>query len=80
MVWFIVLTIIMNNGDVFTEIRPATSPEVNTKEQCDGAGKIIVDQKQLEVGTNSGKVYYICQNLSGEEIRKATGKSGGSNT
>lgn len=79
MIWFIVLTTIMTNGEVFTEIRPATSPDVNTEAQCMEAGKIIVDQKQLEVGTVNGKVYYICHSLSGEEIRKATGKAG-SNT
>lgn len=76
MIWFIILTTIMTNGDVYTEIRPATSPEVNTEQQCNDAGKIIVEQKQIELGTTNGKVYYVCQSLTEQEVNKATGKAG----
>ena len=79
MIWFIVLTTILNNGDVYTEVRPATSPEYNTQEQCIAAGQLIVDQKQIEIGTTNGKVYYICHSLTSEEILKALGEPG-SNT
>lgn len=80
MIWFIVLTTIMGNGEVYTEVRPATSPEFNTKEQCLAAGQLIVDQKQIEVGTDNGKVYYVCHSITADEFLKAVGKSGGSNT
>lgn len=80
MIWFIVLTTIMSNGDVYTEVRPAASPEFNTKEQCLAVGQVVVDQKQIEIGTNSGTVYYVCHSITADEFLKAVGKSGGSNT
>ena len=76
MLWFIVLTMVMNNGDVFTEIRPATAPEYNTEQQCNEVGKVLVDQKQIEIGTNAGKAYFICHNLTLEEIKRVFNKSG----
>lgn len=76
MIWFIILTSVMTNGDVYTEVRPATKPEYNTEEQCIEAGKLIVEAKQIEIGTNSGKVYFVCQSFSSQEINKALGKNG----
>ena len=76
MIWFIILTTVMNNGDVYTDVRPATTPEYNNEQSCNAAGKILVDQKQIEVGTSNGKTYYVCQVLSDDDIRAATGKSG----
>lgn len=75
MIWFIILTTVMTNGDVYTEVRPATAPEYNTEKQCNDAGQILVDAKQIEVGTNSGKVYFVCQNISEEQIDKVLKKS-----
>jgi len=76
MIWFIVLTTIMSNGDVYTEIRPATSPEYNNEKTCMEVGQVFVDQKQIEIGTNSGKVYFVCHSMSVEQINKAAGKAG----
>lgn len=76
MFWFIVLTTVMNNGEVYTEIRPATSPEYNNEQTCKEAGQLIVDQKQLEIGTTNGKAYFVCHSLDVNDIAKAVGKSG----
>lgn len=75
MLWFIVLTTIMSNGDVYTEIRPATAPQYNTEKQCNEAGQVLVDQKQLEIGTNAGKAYFVCHSLSEKEITRVLGNS-----
>jgi len=76
MIWFIVLNIVMNNGDVYTDVHFPNKPEFNNEQSCNEAGQALVDQKQVEIGTNSGKTYFICRAISADEIRAATGKSG----
>lgn len=75
MIWFIILTTVMTNGDVYTEVRPATAPEYNTEQQCKEAGQTLVDAKQVEIGTNSGKVYFVCDSIAEEQINKVLKKS-----
>lgn len=76
MIWFIVLNIVMNNGDVYTDVHFPNKPEYNNEQSCNEAGQALVDQKQMEIGTNAGKTYFICKAISPEEIKTATGKSG----
>lgn len=73
MMWFLILTVVMNNGDVYTDVRPATDPKYSNEQSCNDAGKILVDQKQVEIGTNTGKVYFVCHSFSKEDIDKALG-------
>jgi hypothetical protein len=76
MIWFIVLNVVMNNGDVYTDVHYPNSPLYNNEQECNVAGRELVDQKQIEVGTNSGRTYYTCMVITPEQIRTATGKSG----
>lgn len=76
MIWFIVLNVVMNNGDVYTDVHYPNSPQYNNEQSCNEAGRELVDQKQIEIGTNAGRTYYICHVISPSEIRDATGKSG----
>jgi hypothetical protein len=76
MIWFIVLNVVMNNGDVYTDVHYPNSPQYNNEQECNVAGRELVDQKQIEVGTNSGRTYYTCMVITPEQIRTATGKSG----
>lgn len=76
MVWFIVLNILMNDGTLYTEVQFPSKPEYNNEQECNVAGRALVDQRQIEIGTNSGKTYYICEVISPDQIRAATGKSG----
>ena len=71
MLWFIILTTVMNNGDVYTDVRPATSPEYNNEQTCKEVGAVLVEQEQIKIGTNSGKVYFVCDSFSKEAIKKA---------
>lgn len=73
MIWFIVLNIVMNNGDVYSDIHFPNSPEYNNEKSCNEAGQALVDQKQVEIGTNSGKTYFTCIPLDFKEIGKAIG-------
>lgn len=76
MIWFIVLNVVMNNGEVYTDVHYPNSPQYNNEQSCNEAGRQLVDAKQIEVGTNSGRTYYICMAITPEQIRDATGKSG----
>jgi hypothetical protein len=76
MIWFIVLNIVMNNGDVYTDVHYPNSPQYNNERECNEVGLALVDQKQIEIGTNAGRTYYTCMSISAEQIRAATGKSG----
>lgn len=76
MIWFIVLNIVMNNGDVYTDVHFPNKPEFNNEQSCNEAGQALVDAKQVEIGTNTGKTFFICKAITPEEVRAATGKSG----
>ena len=76
MLWLIVLTTVMNNGDVYAEVQFPLDPQYNNEQSCNESGSAIVNQKQLELGTNSGKVYYICQAVDSNSILKTIGKPG----
>ena len=75
MIWFIILTTVMTNGDVYTDIRSAIDPKYNNEQSCNDVGKILVEEKQTEVGTSNGKVYFICSSLSEKDFDKATNKT-----
>jgi hypothetical protein len=76
MIWFIVLNIVMNNGDVYTDVHYPNAPQYNNEQECNAAGRALVDAKQIEVGTNAGRTFYACMAITPEQIRAATGKSG----
>lgn len=76
MIWFIVLNTLMNDGTLYTEVQFPNTPEYNNEKTCNEVGQLLVDKKQLEIGTNAGTTYFICQSISAEKIRAATGKSG----
>jgi hypothetical protein len=76
MIWFIVLNTLMNDGSLYTEVQFPNSPQYNNEQECNSAGRALVDQRQIEIGTNAGKTYYVCQAISPEQIKAATGKSG----
>lgn len=78
MVWFIVLNILMNDGTLYSDVHFPNSPQYNNEKDCNAAGQALVNQKQLEIGTNAGKTYFICKVMTAEEYKKATGK--GSNS
>lgn len=76
MIWFIVLNIVMSNGDVYTDVHFPNKSEYNNEQECNAAGQELVDQKQLEIGTNAGKTYFICKSITADEIKAATQKPG----
>jgi|688.fasta_scaffold03894_34 hypothetical protein len=76
MLWLIVLNTMMNDGTLYTDIRTPNKPEFNNEQSCKEAGQILVDQLQLEVGTNAGRTYYICKAIPFEDITAAIGKGG----
>lgn len=78
MIWFIVLNTLMNDGTLYTEVQYPLSPQFNNEQSCNEAGQSLVDQRQLEVGTKSGRTYYVCQVISDEQIRAAKGSKSNS--
>ena len=76
MIWFIVLNTLMNDGTLYTEVQYPLSPQCNNEQSCNEAGQSLVDQRQLEIGTKSGRTYYICQVISSDQIKAATGTPG----
>ena len=55
MVWMIILNILMNDGTLYTDVHFPNDPQYNNEKDCNEAGQALVDQKQLEIGTNAGK-------------------------
>lgn len=75
MIWLVILTTVMLDGSVYTEVRVPNSPKFNDEASCNVAGQAIVDQKQLEIGTKTGTVYFVCSPITKEQIDKATNKT-----
>ncbi len=76
MIWFIVLNTLMNDGTLYTEVQFPLNPQFNNEKSCEEAGQSLVDQRQVEIGTNTGVTFYTCQTVSSDQIKAATGKSG----
>jgi len=76
MIWFIVLNTLLTDGTLYTEVQFPNKLEYNNEKTCNEVGQLLVDKRQIEIGTNAGKTYFICQSISPEQIRAATGKSG----
>jgi hypothetical protein len=75
MIWFVVLTYILADGKVYTELYPASVAEHNNEKSCNLAGEFLASKKQSEMGIEVGKVYYICQSITEKEMDKALGKT-----
>ena len=75
MIWFVVLTILMNDGKVITEVHPANTPEFNNEQSCMTAASLLADQKSAEIGTANGKVFYICDYIPEANIDKVLGRT-----
>jgi hypothetical protein len=76
MIWFIVLNIVMSNGDVYTDVHFPNKPEYNNEKECNAAGQELVDKKQIEIGTNAGTTFFICKSITADDIKAATQKPG----
>ena len=76
MIWFIILNVLMSDGTLYTDVHFPNNPKYNNEKDCNEAGQAMTDQKQLEIGTKSGTVYFICRAITAEEIKKATAKPG----
>lgn len=74
--WFIILVTVLTNGQVYSDVRPATDPKYNTEASCEEAGASFVQQEQTKIGSDNGKVFYVCEHFSEEEINKALGRVG----
>ena len=74
MIWFIILTTVMTSGDVYAEVRFPNELDYNNETSCNEAGRGIIELKQSEIGTSAGKVYFICQSTTVEELEKAVTK------
>lgn len=66
----------MSNGDVYAEVQFPNSAEYNNEKSCNESGIAITNQKQLEIGTKSGTVYFTCQAATSDTLLKAISKPG----
>ena len=76
-VWYILLVIVMSDGRVVSDVRYPNTPDVNNEQSCNMAGEYLMEQEQMKIGTDSGKVFFQCKEITGEQIRAATTKGTG---
>jgi hypothetical protein len=76
-IWFIVIATVLANGDVAVDTRYPNSPDYNNEKDCNAAGQAFVDQEQMKLGTSNGTIYFICKQITTDEIRNATSKGNG---
>lgn len=77
MIWFIVLNTLLTDGSLYTEVQFPNSPLYNNEQSCLEVGQMLVDKRQLEIGTNAGTAYFVCKAITPDQIKAATGKKQG---
>ena len=75
--WYIILVTVMADGQASVDARYPNTPEYNNEKTCNEVGNMIMEQEQMKIGTNAGTVYYICKELTGEQIKKSLSKGSG---
>ena len=75
-IWYIILFTVLADGKATVDARYPNTPEYNNEKTCNEAGNYLMNEEQTKIGTNTGTVYYICKEITGEEINKAIGKTG----
>ena len=75
-IWYIILFTVLADGKATVDTRYPNTPEYNNEKTCNDVGNFLMDEEQTKIGTNAGIVYYICKEITSEEINKATGKTG----
>lgn len=71
-IWYVILFTVLADGTATVDTRYPNKPESNNQKTCDEAGNYIMEQEQMKIGTNAGTVYYICKEITAEDIRNAT--------
>ena len=75
-IWYVILFTVLSDGKATVDVRYPNTPEYNNEQACNNAGNALMEEEQMKVGTNSGVVYYICKEITQEQIKKSTGKPG----
>jgi hypothetical protein len=76
-IWYIVLVIVMANGEATVDTRYPNTPQYNNEKDCNEVGEILVKEEQMRVGTAQGTVYFICKEITAQEQKAATTKGSG---
>lgn len=75
-IWYVILFTVLTDGKATVDVRYPNTPEYNSEKTCNEAGEYIMNDEQMKLGTNAGTVYFICKELTQDQINKALGKSG----
>lgn len=75
-IWYIILVTVLADGTATVDTRYPNKPEFNDQKQCNDVGNYLMEQEQMKIGTNAGTVYFICKEITEQDQRNATGKSG----
>lgn len=70
-IWYIILVTVLADGKAAVDVRYPNTPEYNNEKTCNEVGDYLMREEQMKVGTSQGTVYFICKNLSQEEMTKA---------
>lgn len=75
-IWYVILFTVLADGTATVDVRYPNTPNANSQKTCNEAGNYLMEQEQMKIGTNAGTVYYICKELTQEQMKLSTGKSG----
>lgn len=76
-IWFLVLFTVMKDGSATAETRYPNTPEYNSQQACNEAGDAIMRDEQMKLGSNNGVVYFVCKEITEQDIRNALGAKKG---
>lgn len=70
MIWFLSIFIIMSDGTAMNELRFSNDPKFNNEADCRTVGEALMNAQTAIIG-DKGKVYFNCNGLEFENIKKA---------
>jgi hypothetical protein len=76
-IWYIVLILVMADGEAKVDIRYPNSPQYNNEKDCNEVGALLMNEEQLKIGTSQGTMYFICKEITAQEQKAATTKGSG---
>lgn len=69
MLWIIVLTAVLQTGDVMTDIRWPLNNQMNSEAECRKQAEIEANNIQLKIGSDNGIVLYNCHSIPFKDIK-----------
>lgn len=69
-IWFIIFMVVNSDGSVNATINYPLQPQYNNEAACNENGQKLADEEQLKIGLNNGTIFWRCEPVPYDAIKK----------